>query len=97
MQTSRTFNVNKCKGNCTTCFKNATGCLRESADVKPTRKKLFAAACLIITMLSGCSHSQWIAVKDTMQLASFMNPLGFAIHMGAAAGALFTEPNNDNE
>lgn len=100
MQTSRTFNDVKCKGTCTSCLKSGTGCLRESGDKKPERKKSFTAGlCLLVTILqlSGCGHSQWVAMRDKTHLASFMNPLGFAIHIGAAAGALFTEQDNNDK
>lgn len=100
MQTSRTFNDDKCKGTCTSCLKSGTGCLREIRDVTPERKKLIAVGvCLLatISMLAGCGHSQWVAMRDKTQLASFMNPLGFAIHIGAAAGVLFTEQDNNHK
>jgi hypothetical protein len=99
MQTSSTYNANKCKGTCTNCFKTSTGCLRENVEAKPVwKKRLFSRVAIVVlaTLLTGCSHAQWVAVKDSTQLASFVNPLGFAIHMGAAAGALFTEPDNNN-
>jgi len=98
MQTSRTYNANKCKGTCTNCLRTARGCLQENGESKPVqRKRLFPGVTVVVlaTLLAGCSHSQWVTVKDSTQLASFVNPLGFAIHMGAAAGALFTEPDNN--
>lgn len=47
---------------------------------------------IIATLLSGCGHAHWAAVRDKTQLASFMNPLGFAIHFTAVAGAMITQP-----
>ncbi len=99
MQTSRTFNLNKCKGACTNCLRSARGCLQKNGEAKPVwKKRLFSRVIVVVlaTLLAGCSHSQWVTVRDTTQLASFVNPLGFAIHMGAAAGALFTEPDNNS-
>lgn len=99
MQTSRTYNANKCKGTCTNCFKTSTGCLRENGEAKPVSKKrlfLRVAVVVLATLLAGCSHAQWVTVRDITQLASFVNPLGFAIHMGATAGALFTETDNSH-
>jgi len=49
---------------------------------------------IIATLLSGCGHAHWAAVRDKTQLASFMNPLGFAIHFTAVAGAMITTPEN---
>ena len=100
MQTSRTFNLNKCKGACTNCLRSARGCLQELGDAKPVqRKRLLSSVAVIVfaTLLTGCSHMQWVEVKDSTKLASFVNPLGFVIHMGAAAGALITEPDNNIE
>jgi len=100
MQTSRTFNADKCrKKSCTNCFMAAAGCLLERGDSKTTaRKRIGTGISLVLVVLklmSGCSHSQWVIAKDATQLAAFMNPLGFAIHIGAAAGAMFTEPDNN--
>jgi len=44
-------------------------------------------------VLTGCSHTQWTAVETKTRLASFVNPLGFAINMVASVGELTTRPS----
>jgi hypothetical protein len=61
MQTSRTFNLNKCKVACTNCLRSTRGCLQENGEAKPVwKKRLFSrvAAVVLATFLAGCSHSQ---------------------------------------
>lgn len=44
-------------------------------------------------VLTGCSHAQWAAVETNTQLSSWVNPVGFAMHMVASAGAFATRPS----
>ncbi|WP_198138375.1 hypothetical protein [Pelobacter propionicus] len=48
---------------------------------------------IALGLLSGCSHSQWVAAKTNTQVAGFVNPLGFAINMVASAGEIVSRPS----
>lgn len=65
--------------------------MQTSKNVKHNMLRACTIA-IITTLLSGCGHAHWAAVRDKTQLASFMNPLGFAIHFTAVAGAMITQP-----
>ncbi len=58
-----------------------------------TMKKLIVltitVSCLFLT---GCTHAQWAAVETKTELSSWMNPVGFTVHMVASAGAYATKP-----
>lgn len=67
--------------------------MQTSKNVKHNMLRACTIA-IIATLLSGCGHAHWAAVRDKTQLASFVNPLGCVIHFTAVAGAMITKPKN---
>lgn len=57
------------------------------------RKLTYLIIVIFCQVLAGCSHAQWAAVETKTQLATFVNPLGFAINMVASVGELATRPS----
>lgn len=57
------------------------------------RKLTYLIIAILCQVLAGCSHAQWATVETKTQLASWVNPVGFAVHMVAAAGAFATKPS----